>query len=75
MLPRSIVPLVVTGMRASKQTVLRILIVDDQPFQRQLMSDALRTMRHVHEVDIRQAVTQQLGVMVTKKQRQAGRPA
>lgn len=62
-------------MRASKQTVLRILIVDDQPFQRQLMSDALRTMRHVHEVDIRQAVTQQLGVMVTKKQRQAGQPA
>ncbi len=34
-------------MRANEQTILRILVVDDQPFQRRLTTETLRTMRHV----------------------------
>lgn len=38
---------VVAGMRANKQTILRILVVDDQPFQRRLTTETLRAMRGV----------------------------
>lgn len=36
-----------TGMRAEEQKTLRILVVDDRPFQRRLTSETLRQMRHV----------------------------
>jgi len=34
-------------MRTNEQTILRILVVDDQPFQRRLTTETLRTMRDV----------------------------
>ncbi len=34
-------------MRANEQRILRILVVDDSPFQRRLTMETLRTLRHV----------------------------
>lgn len=49
-------------MRASKQTVIRILVVDDQSFQRRLTSEMLRTMRHV-EVEHVESAEHCLGIL------------
>lgn len=35
------------GMRANEHKILRILVVDDQPFQRRLTAETLRQMRNV----------------------------